>query len=213
MTAESQTRDAVAADPVLHTGGELILHEATFNPKVRTYWLLSGAWILTATLVGIPLLILWFPFGYAITGRYLARLRCVLTEKNLHVARGVLIRQEKTVPLDKITDLGMSHGPIMRYLGLRGLSVETAGQSGQGSLIQLVGIEGAEDFRAAVLAQRERIAGSGGAASGPSLAAAAADEARVDSGKLLTEIRDALLRIERRMNKGAGESGAVDRRP
>ena len=101
----------------------------------------------------------------------------------------------------------------MRYLGLRGLSVETAGQSGQGSLIQLVGIEGAEDFRAAVLAQRERIAGSGGASSGPSLAAAAADEARVDSGKLLTEIRDALLRIERRMNKGAGESGAVDRRP
>ncbi len=192
--------DVVVADPALHTGEEPILREATFNPKVRTYWLLSGALILTVTIVGIPLLILWFPIGYALTGRYLARLRCVLTEKNLHVARGVLIRREKTVPLDKITDLAMSHGPIMRSLGLRGLSVETAGQSGPGSLIKLVGIEGTEDFRAAVLAQRERVGGAGGAASAPSPAAAVTGEAVAESGKLLTEIRDALLRIEKRLD-------------
>ena len=196
--------DVVVADPELHTGDEQVLLQATFNPKVRTYWLLSGALILTATIVGIPLLIFWFPIGYVLTGRYLARLRCVLTEKNLHVARGVLIRQEKTVPLDKITDLAMSHGPIMRRLGLRGLSVETAGQSGPGSLIKLVGIEGTEEFRAAVLAQRERVAGSGGASPATSPAGAAAGEAAAESGKLLAEIRDALLRIERRLDGGAG---------
>ena len=196
--------DAVVADPELHTGDEPILRRATFNPKVRTYWLLAGALILTVSIVGIPLLILWFPIGHALTGRYLARLRCVLTEKNLHVARGVLVRQEKTVPLDKITDLAMSHGPIMRTLGLRGLSVETAGQSGPGSLIKLVGIEGTEEFRAAVLAQRERVSGSGGASSATTPAAAVAGEAAVESGKLLAEIRDALLRIERRLDGGAG---------
>ena len=196
--------DVVVADPELHTGDEQVLLQATFNPKVRTYWLLSGALILTATIVGIPLLIFWFPIGYVLTGRYLARLRCVLTEKNLHVARGVLIRQEKTVPLDKITDLAMSHGPIMRRLGLRGLSVETAGQSGPGSLIKLVGIEGTEEFRAAVLAQRERVAGSGGASSSTSLAGAAAGEAAAESGKVLAEIRDTLLRIEQRLDGGAG---------
>lgn len=143
-----------------------------------------------------------FPIGYALTGLYLGRLRCVLTEKNLHVARGVLVRQEKTVPLDKITDLAMSHGPIMRFLDLRGLSVETAGHSGQGRLIKLVGIEGTEEFRAAVLAQRERVGASGGAASAPSPAAAAAGDAALASGKLLTEIRDALLRIEKRLGDG-----------
>lgn len=205
MVETPEVRDVVATDPELYTGGERILLAATFNPKVRTYWLLTGAWILTTTLVGIPLLLLWFPVGHAITGRYLARIRCVLTEKNLHVARGVLIRQEKTVPLDKITDLGMSHGPIMRRLGLRGLSVETAGQSAAGSLIKLVGIEGTEDFRAAVLAQRERIAGSGGSSSTPSPAAAAADEVGLESGKLLSEIRDILVRIERRLDGGAGQ--------
>ncbi len=196
--------DVAIADPELHTGDEAVLRQATFSPKVRTYWLLTGALILTVSIVGIPFLIFWFPIGYVLTGRYMERLRCVLTEKNLHVARGVLVRQEKTVPLDKITDLAMSHGPIMRSLGLRGLSVETAGQSGPGSLIKLVGIEGTEEFRAAVLAQRERVGASGGALSAPSPAAAAAGEAAVESGKLLTEIRDALLRIERRLDGNSG---------
>ena len=194
--------DVAIADPALHTGDEAVLRQATFNPNVRTYWLLTGAFVLTVSIVGIPLLIFWFPIGYALTGRYMERLRCVLTEKNLHVARGVLVRQEQTVPLDKITDLAMSHGPIMRSLGLRGLTVETAGQSGSGSLIKLVGIEGTEEFRAAVLAQRERVGESGGARSAPSPTAAAAGDAAVASGKLLTEIRDALLRIEKRLGDG-----------
>lgn len=195
--------DVAVADPELHTGDEAVLRQATFDPKVRTYWLLTGALILVTTIVGIPLLVFWFPIGYALTGRYMERLRCVLTEKNLHVARGVLVRQEKTVPLDKITDLAMSHGPIMRHLGLRGLSVETAGQSGSGSLIKLVGIEGTEEFRAAVLAQRERVGESGGSGSA-SPAAAAAGDAAMASGELLTEIRDALLRIEKRLGDGGG---------
>lgn len=196
--------DVAIADPELHTGEEPILREATFNPKVRTYWLLTGALVLTVSVVGIPLLIFWFPIGYALTGRYLERVRCVLTEKNLHVARGVLVRQEKTVPLDKITDLAMSHGPIMRQLGLRGLSVETAGQSGPGSLIKLVGIEGTEEFRAAVLAQRERVGGPGGGSSAPAPATAADGEASVESAKLLSEIRDSLLRIEKRLGDDGG---------
>ena len=196
--------DVAIADPELHTGEEPILREATFNPKVRTYWLLTGAFVLTVSIVGIPLLIFWFPISYALTGLYLERLRCVLTEKNLHVARGVLVRQEKTVPLDKITDLAMSHGPIMRSLGLRGLSVETAGQSGEGRLIKLVGIEGTEEFRAAVLAQRERVGGAGGGSSALVAATAAEGEASVESAKLLSEIRDSLLRIEKRLGDGGG---------
>lgn len=196
--------DVAIAEPELHMGEERILYEASFDSDVRTYWLLTGALILTVSIVGIPLLILWFPLGYALTGRYLERVRCVLTEKNLHVARGVLVRQEKTVPLDKITDLAMSHGPIMRALGLRGLSVETAGQSGQGSLIKLVGIEGTEEFRAAVLAQRERVGGSGGGLSAASAATAAEGGASVESARLLSEIRDALLRIEKRLGNGGG---------
>ena len=123
-----------------------IIWQADFNPKVRTYWLLSGAFILTATIFGIVLLPIWFLVGNYFTAKYLSHMRCTLTEKTLEVRKGWLVRLEKTVPLDKITDVGLNHGPIMRHYGLRGLSVETAGQSSPGALVKLIGIEKTEEF-------------------------------------------------------------------
>ena len=174
-----------------------VLLEARFNPKVRTYWLLSGALILTVTLVGIPLLPIWFLAGNYLTGRYLSHMRCTLTPKTLEVAKGMFVRVEKTVPLDKITDLSVVHGPVMRHYGLQTISVETAGQSSQGALVKLTGIEDTEEFRAAVLAQRDRVVESqSGADTGRTLPAS------TTSHHLLTEIRDVLQRIE------AGQSGS-----
>ena len=46
----------------------LTLIEAEFNPKVRSYWLLSGTVVLTATIVGIPLLPVWWIVGHWVTG-------------------------------------------------------------------------------------------------------------------------------------------------
>ena len=97
---------------------ETYIQKAEFNPKVCTYWLLSGAIILTATIVGIPLLILWFPIGFAFTKRYLDRMECLLTDKALKVKKGIFVRIEKTIPLEKITDMGMVQGPIMRCFDL-----------------------------------------------------------------------------------------------
>lgn len=45
----------------------------------------------------------------------------------------------------------------MRLFGLHKLTVETAGQSGAGALISLVGIVDAPRFRARVLEQKERL--------------------------------------------------------
>lgn len=173
-----------------------ILREAEFDPKVRTYWLLSGAVVLLVTVVGIPLLPFWFLLGNYFTGRYLSHMRCRLTPKTLEVAKGMFVRTEKTVPLDKITDLGMVHGPIMRHYGLRALSVETAGQSSAGALVKLVGIVDTEEFRAAVLAQRDRVVA---ALEGTDLPAALPPADAGASRDLLVEIRDVLQRIEGRM--------------
>lgn len=179
------------------TRDKTVLWEAEFNPKVRTYWLLSGALILLATIVGIPLLPFWFIFGYALTDRYLKRMRCVLTPGTLEVSKGLFVRVEKTVPLDKITDIGLVHGPIMRYYDLRALSVETAGQSSAGALIKLIGVVDTEAFREAVLAQRDKLVATlaGGEAAPAALPAAGGG----DQVELLTEIRDAIHRIEGRL--------------
>jgi putative membrane protein len=181
---------------------ETQIKTAEFNPKVRTYWLLSGALVLTCTVVGIPLLLLWFPLGLMLTQRYLDRMSCVLTDKALKVGKGILVRTEKTIPLDKITDMGMVQGPIMRRLDLHTLTVETAGQSSEGSLVSLTGIVDARLFRETVLAQREAL--SSGSAS---MTSEAVTRTPSDSNDVLLEIRDALLRIETRLRQ-ADEKGA-----
>jgi putative membrane protein len=178
---------------------EILIRRAEFNPKVCTYWLLSGALVITYTIVGIPLLLLWFPIGLVFTGRYLARMECLLTDKALKVKKGILVRTEKTIPLDKITDMGMVQGPVMRYFDLHKLTIETAGQSGQGALVSLTGIRDAKSFREAVLNQREENA----AKSSPPPEAGRQESS--DTSSLLSEIRDSLLRIEVKLD---GKSGS-----
>ena len=179
-----------------------VLWDATFNPRVRTYWLLSGAIILTVTIFGILLLPVWFLLGNYFTGRYLERMRCTLTTRSLMVGKGFFVRVEKTVPLDKITDVGLVHGPIMRHLGLQAISVETAGQSSQGALIRMVGIKDTTAFREAVLEQRDKVVASVAEPGGAALPSPATD---AGSAALLTEIRDSLLRIEDKLGNSTGE--------
>jgi putative membrane protein len=181
------------------------LIEAEFNPKVRSYWLLNGVIILLATIVGVVLIPFWWIFGQWITARYLERMSCTLTEKSLKVERGILVRKEMTVPLDKITDVGLVEGPIMRWLDLQAVRIETAGQSTAGAAIQLVGVRSAREFRDAVLAQRDavvdrvadRAVGTGlPAAEGDGSAGTGLPAATLD---VLGEIRDTLRRIEGRL--------------
>ncbi len=90
---------------------EVILEEAEFNPKVKSYWLLSGTLLCVLSVVGIPHLPVWLIVGHWVTGRYLEQMRCVLTKRALKVWRGILVRKEMTVPLDKITDLSTDQQP------------------------------------------------------------------------------------------------------
>lgn len=146
-------------------------------------------------LISIPLLLIWLPLGMFVTRRYLSRMSCELTEQNLKVNKGMWVRVEKTIPLEKITDLGMVQGPIMRHYGLHTLSVETAGQSPGGALVSLTGIVDAKEFREAVLRQRDLLRKD----SAPSTVPAAPDTG--GDTTVLAEIRDSLLRIEKLLDK------------
>ncbi|MDT3272152.1 PH domain-containing protein [Shewanella sp. SP2S2-4] len=134
-----------------------IIHQAEFESNLGLYWLLSGAAYFSLSIVGIPLLLLWFPIGLWGTRRYIRNMSAELTSNKLIVRRGILTRTENSVPLDKITDMALIQGPIMRLFGLHKLTVETAGQSGAGALISLVGIVDAPQFRTSVLEQKERL--------------------------------------------------------
>lgn len=171
----------------------VVLRRAAFNPDVRKYWLLGGTVTLCVTLVGIPLLPLWWVLGMRLTHRYLERMECALTKRTLIVRKGFFVRVEKTIPLDKITDLGMVEGPLMRLFDIQALSIETAGSTAQGALVTLYGIENAETFRDLVLNQRDRMLEK---EAEPSVEAT--DRSASDSSSevvtLLREIRDELRR-------------------
>jgi putative membrane protein len=175
---------------------ETLIKKAEFTQKVCSYWLVQGALVLVLTLAGIPLLLLWIPLGLLLTRHYLSRMECLLTNKALKVKKGMLVRVEKTIPLEKITDMGLVQGPLMRFFGLYKLSVETAGQSGPGALVSLTGIIDTKAFRAMVLQQREEML-----VKSESSNTDVASNDSADQLTLLSEIRDTLQRIEQQMKQ------------
>lgn len=136
---------------------ERIIISATFNPAVKTYWLMSLLLVSTITVVGIPVLIISIPLFFLISSKILAAMSAVVTERKLVVKRGVFNKEEKSIPLEKITDVAMVQGPLMRVFNLYRLSFETAGQSAQGALVSLIGINDADTFRETILAQKDKL--------------------------------------------------------
>ena len=201
---------------VLHAPGLLK------GPAIR-YRATSNTALTVASIFGIPLA----PFVFFLTiwhqKKFYDRLEVILTRRDLVVRLGVWNRQEKSIPLEKITDVALLEGPVMRMFGVKGLRVETAGQvSGPLGLVNLVGIEDPDGFRDRILEQRDRIsdgdaeaaslphasgarpeaAGAGTGGTAPSAAAgsgfgAGAMAADPEVLALLREIRDQLGRLER----------------
>lgn len=170
---------------------ETVLREAEFDPAVQAYgrWWVTG--LLFITVAGIPLIPFWLIFSAWFVPAYYRSLSARLTERSLEIQRGVFTKSEATIPLDRITDLRLHHGPIMRRYGIRGLRVETAGSGGPNASAEgnLYGIVDTEAFRDAVLNQRDQVT-AGSSAPPPAAPAPAADQ------PVLEEIRDLLKSID-----------------
>jgi len=180
-----------------------VLLEADFDPKVKSYWIWQPMLAMILAIVTIPLAILYAIIARSFIDRYLANMRCALTERTLVIKRGIWNKTESTIPLDKITDLQLFQGPVMRYFGLHGFKVETAGQSSPtgGSLVNIIGIVDTKAFRSAVLEQRDRM--NAGAAAIPVAQVPALGVGDLQPTELLTEIRDSLQRIEQSLRSKA----------
>ena len=167
-----------------------LLLKADFSEKIKTYILLSISLILLVTVIGIPFLLIWLlGFGQYISRRYYENLKCHLAERHLIFSKGAFFKVEKTIPLENIQDLTFLQNPILNWLDLKILKIETAGSSNPyGSDMKLIGISDAQSFKEKVLEQREKIRikseGSG-----------AASESSGEELKVLKEIRDLLMEI------------------
>lgn len=192
---------------------ERVLKEASIAENAARYKVLETVIGLTASIIGIPLLLIGVPLASWYWRRYYANLRVRLTTRDLEVHRGIMVQEDKSIPLEKITDLAVFQGPIMRRMGLKGIKVETAGQStAAGALVSIIGIDDTDDFRDRVLAQRDRITdrddGVAAAQPGPS----GTDTTSAELATLI-EIRDALRRIEGRLPASASSASPKPQAP
>ena len=135
-----------------------VLH-ARFNALYRTYLVVSIGLAMVASIVGLPLALVWFcGVGQWWARHYFDLLQCELGERTLRFRKGILFQVEKTIPLENIQDVTFIEGPLLRRFHLSTLKFETAGHSaGQANDMHLTGIIDAHEFRNRILQAREAL--------------------------------------------------------
>lgn len=104
-------------------------------------------WFLVAALVLFVL-----QLGYSVV-RYLT-LEYTLTDEELRIREGLLHRQERRIPLDRIQDLGFESTILRRALGLSVVMVETASGRGVEARLDALSRSDAEHLREVLMAAR-----------------------------------------------------------
>lgn len=118
---------------------------------VPTAFIAFAGELLIAGIYLIPMLILviftawWIPLYYD-TMVY------TLTTTEISWRRGVWFRQTGIVPYNRITNIDIIQGPVMRYFNISSLRIQTAGYSAQPMAeLRLHGIERPEELRDRIL--------------------------------------------------------------
>ncbi|HOZ87236.1 MAG TPA: PH domain-containing protein [Bacteroidia bacterium] len=181
---------------------ETVLNKASFNPKLKTYIFLVVLFYLLVSVIGIILIPFWLcGLGQWLSNKFFHTLECQLTSKNLRFSKGLIFHIEKTVPLENIQDLSFYGGPVLRAFGLTLIRIETAGGGGHHSnnMMSMPGIDEAENFKLAILNQREKVMKEKYQFSSQ----VNETTASVLSDQLLNDIRNELVEIKNALKKQA----------
>jgi membrane protein YdbS with pleckstrin-like domain len=181
------TFEVIALAIVLAVAGLLAITGVLFemNPLVP---LVGGA----IALVVFGYLTWWIPAFYRTAGYR-------FTDDEVEYRRGVFFQQKTTVPYNRITNVGISQGPIERFVNAGAVGIHTAGYGGQmGAELTIGGVSDFEDIQEQILDRvRER----------PAKATEGEDtvetvESRTDEGEESTEMLGELRRIRELLEQG-----------
>ncbi len=178
---------------------EIILNEATFSPRVKTYIFFVVLFFLITSIIGIIVIPFWvFGLGQWLSGKFFKTLSCTITNKNLRFSKGLIIHIEKTIPLENIQDLSFVGGPILRAFGLTLIRIETAGGGGgphNQNMMSMLGINYAEKFKTEILVQREKVIREKHGYTNTSANDSKSAQTAMDN-QLLTDIKNELIEIK-----------------
>jgi membrane protein YdbS with pleckstrin-like domain len=129
------------------------------------YWftilgiLAVGVWIFG---IGLGLAILYaVTFGPWLSRAQAAALRYWLDGFTLRIDCGVFFLKRKSIPLDRVTDVVLNQGPLLRFFNIWRLDIQTAGTGAQGTAEgHLYGIVNPESVRDRLIAARDQAVGA-----------------------------------------------------
>lgn len=150
--------------------------------------------VILAAIVLVPVIVF-----FAWVGLYYRSMWYELRDDEMSWKRGVWFQTTGIVPYNRITNIDIRQGPVMRMLGISTLAVQTAGYSGQAvPEIRIEGMEHAGELRE-LIRSLVRQPGTGGDGTGGAPARAPSSPAAVDQKILdeLVKIRQ-LLETQRR---------------
>ena len=165
-------------DPGYADSGQIMAVE--FDKKIIIYWWIMANFGLLASVIGIPLMLIWIPFGWLVHVRQYEHMSGGLTDRSLNMRMGWIFKKQQNIALDKLTDVSISEGPVLKAFGVVKMQFETAGAAP----FILTGVKNSNQFRDLVLQHRDSLV-SNPQKSSPS----------EDSNNVLVEIRDLLKEI------------------
>lgn len=130
-----------------------------FLDAVRSSALLGVFAVLSGSpwLIGFVVMLFVLTMTYAIV-RYVT-FRYRLTAEELITTEGILHRQERRIPINRVQDLGFEQSILRRVLGLVVVSVETASGQGVEARLDSLGVREAAALREVLLRQRALLLG------------------------------------------------------
>lgn len=111
---------------------------------------------LIAVLAIIAVYIVFLVVAKLLSQRYADSLIYRLEGKTLCVDAGFIILSRKAIPLDRITDMNLTRGPLMAMCGIWSIQIQTAGS--QWPEATLYGLEDPEKVRDLLIAARDSAA-------------------------------------------------------
>lgn len=114
---------------------------------------LSGRFFYAAAGIFIAVLLLLVVFILFWVQLYYKSIVYYLNDTEMTWKRGVWFKKTGIVPYNRITNVDISQGPVMRLFKISNLQIQTAGNSGgkAGSEISIIGVEDAEPLRAFIM--------------------------------------------------------------
>ena len=148
-------------------------------------------WVLGGLAALVVLFIIW-------TRLYYDSMWYELHDDEMRWKRGVIFRRTGIVPYNRITNIDIRQGPVMRALHISTLSIQTAGYSGKAqSEIRIEAIVQAEELRELVRTMVRVSSGGDGTGSGPAATRLAMGQTGLE--QVLEEIRAIRALLEKKL--------------